>query len=746
SSAGTYGCPQAYVKGDTLYRWLKNVPIFAASFGLIVIILGPLGLTNLLHSIGPAALFNSMLFLIGGIKVTDDEYGRIHNNAIASYDYPPIPLKDRFSLHEVKHLERWLLEVFRKTDPQAELKPLKFGRFAIIYKLLLGGEDFALSFPMSIEESHVAAVAHDARHFKRCWESGRRRFISRPNCERTFGLGITKGDKWMSLPIVVSEFLHQHEELNFARGVLRRWESDRKAGISRFIPLPKEDIPHALAEMIAAIVYHYELDKDDGTTVASVFVNSGDFVLKRNSKDPPRIRITTIRQTRSGVDTSAFIKSLIQLYTAEPIILDGMMTRPAAFVKPRCAQVPVCISNPSVAFYGLVRGLRYLAEDLRKDPKEGERMAEEWIRQFAESQNGKPYRPQAERFLKGDLPLEFGNDPLEGQPSLNILQSAIDELYEKRREATFRDSDEVRSYDQAIQLAEERMAELKSSQDKNQGPSMTSEPGDISLGVYVLADPLSPILLLAGFLGLGLLGVIGNGSGDKNDPDAQFGGKVIQSTREKYGRSTFIRELMNRMIFQKNLKVYPRDVAEMAVRDFEKTINRKDGLPVGSREPRTGFGRFITPEDLRYLSRRIYAILPFLFDDGLTYGYYENPLTFEDLIAQRKEGLYRIRGFPLAAYLTEAAHEIPSRVYAEITYMDVPMEIFIYHFLVNLTARFDIDIHSSQAPKDVISCFQHGFYHEIGHVVFRLLSPGLKRRFKSLYAREGYISSQRERG
>ncbi|MFH1360402.1 MAG: FAD-binding oxidoreductase, partial [Candidatus Omnitrophota bacterium] len=545
SSAGTYGCPQAYVKGDTLYRWLKNVPIFAASFGLIVIILGPLGLLShqlsaISGQIGPATLFSSMLFLIGGIKVTDDEYRWTHDNVIVSFDYPPISSQDRLSLHEVKRLEKWLLEIFRKTDSQAELQPLKFGRFAIIYKLLLGGEDFALSFPLSIEKSHVAAVAHDARCFKRYWESGRRRFIPEPHGERTFGLGITKGDQWMSFPIVVSEFLRGHEELNFAQGVLRRWESDRESGVSRFIPLPKEDIPPVLAEMAAAIVYHYEPDKDGGTTMAGVFVNSGDFVLKRNSRDPPRIRITTIRRTKSGVDIPAFIQSLVRLYTIEPIIPDGMMTRPAAFVKPRCAQVPVCISNPSVAFHGLIRGLRYLAEDLGKDPKKGEQMAEEWIRQFAESPDGKPYRPQAERFLKGDLPLTFGNDPLEGRPSLDILQSAIDELYEKRREATFRNRDEVRSYDQAIQLAQERMAAIRSFQDKDQGPSMTSESGNTLFGISP-ADLPSLLFTLAGLLGFSLLAVFAGGSRKKNNPRARVGAKK-KGSNEKSNIESILRE------------------------------------------------------------------------------------------------------------------------------------------------------------------------------------------------------------
>src|SRR5262249_43735054 len=60
-------------------------------------------------------------------------------------------------------------------------------------------------------------------------------------------------------------------------------------------------------------------------------------------------------------------------------------------------------------------GRAYRAADLGGTPEAGRREAVEWIRGFARSREGRGYRPWAERFVAGRLPLAFGDgsDPRE---------------------------------------------------------------------------------------------------------------------------------------------------------------------------------------------------------------------------------------------------------------------------------------------------------------------------------------------
>jgi SAM-dependent MidA family methyltransferase len=90
------------------------------------------------------------------------------------------------------------------------------------------------------------------------------------------------------------------------------------------------------------------------------------------------------------------------------------------------------ISNPTIAFQGLVRGRRYRHADLSGSPDEGEREARRFVEQFGKSREGRAYRPWVERFLGGQLPLEFGKDlrerwwrlePLERKLGLRELEA-----------------------------------------------------------------------------------------------------------------------------------------------------------------------------------------------------------------------------------------------------------------------------------------------------------------------------------
>ena len=50
--------------------------------------------------------------------------------------------------------------------------------------------------------------------------------------------------------------------------------------------------------------------------------------------------------------------------------------------------LPMPISNPSIAFHGLLRGLRYRAGDLGRSQAEAEERARSWIRDFGRSREG----------------------------------------------------------------------------------------------------------------------------------------------------------------------------------------------------------------------------------------------------------------------------------------------------------------------------------------------------------------------
>src|SRR6185369_1150607 len=74
---------------------------------------------------------------------------------------------------------------------------------------------------------------------------------------------------------------------------------------------------------------------------------------------------------------------------------------------------PTLIGNPSVAFAGVVRGLRYRCRDLGQPEDDGARAALRWIGDFGRSREGRGYRAWVDRFLADRLPLSFGGDPRE---------------------------------------------------------------------------------------------------------------------------------------------------------------------------------------------------------------------------------------------------------------------------------------------------------------------------------------------
>jgi SAM-dependent MidA family methyltransferase len=224
----------------------------------------------------------------------------------------------------------------------------------------------------------------NARHFS---ARGLGRFVTPPVDSFTLG----------GVPAALFAALPEHRPVTFGAGAVRVRLAD-----DWLLALGTGATADVLAEMVAALVYHYEPDLDHGTAVSCVFINDADFVLARRADGSLDLRLTALRQRESNVGPNLLLLYLIQLMAYEDFSVNGALTG-----------LPALVSNPSIAFEGLVRGLRYRERDLGHDEEDGVRKARRFIAEFARSREGRAYRPWAERFLEGRLPLRFGDDPRE---------------------------------------------------------------------------------------------------------------------------------------------------------------------------------------------------------------------------------------------------------------------------------------------------------------------------------------------
>jgi SAM-dependent MidA family methyltransferase len=189
----------------------------------------------------------------------------------------------------------------------------------------------------------------------------------------------------------------EHHAVSLGRGGLHveLIEGER----SWLIPLGRAATADLLAEMIAALVYHYDADEAGGTALTDVFINDGDFVVRRGSDGAFDLRLTAARRREPGIGPNLLLLYLIQLMAYEDWEANGALVG-----------LPVLASNPSVAFEGLVRGRRYRWRELGKPEEEGAHEALRWIGEFGRSHQGRAYRPWVDRFVAGRLPLAFGDD------------------------------------------------------------------------------------------------------------------------------------------------------------------------------------------------------------------------------------------------------------------------------------------------------------------------------------------------
>jgi SAM-dependent MidA family methyltransferase len=215
--------------------------------------------------------------------------------------------------------------------------------------------------------------------------------------------------------------LPDHHPLLFGRGSLHVELADGE--LSWLVSLGPHPTADLLAEMIAALVYHYDPELEGGTAVTDVCVNDGDFVARRRPDGGFDVRLTAARRREGGIGTNLLLLYLVQLMTYEDWSIDGDLVG-----------LPVLISNPSVAFDGVVRGLRYRYQDLGQPEALAQQESRRWIRDFARSREGRAYRPWVERFLAGHLPPSFGDDPRERWWRLTSLQTKLNVLELRARQ------------------------------------------------------------------------------------------------------------------------------------------------------------------------------------------------------------------------------------------------------------------------------------------------------------------------
>jgi SAM-dependent MidA family methyltransferase len=215
-----------------------------------------------------------------------------------------------------------------------------------------------------------------------------------------------------NVPAAIFAALPDHHPLTFGQGAVQVEPSaGRLSWAVALGPRPTADL---LAEMVAALVYHYEPDREGGTAVTDVCVNDGDFTARRRPDGSFDVRLTAVRQREGAIGPSLLLLYLIQMMAYEDWSVDGGLVG-----------LPVLISNPSVTFEGVVRGLRYRCRDLGQPEEQGSREARQWIRDFGRSRVGRAYRPWAERFLAGGLPATFGGDTRERWWRLIPLQKKL---------------------------------------------------------------------------------------------------------------------------------------------------------------------------------------------------------------------------------------------------------------------------------------------------------------------------------
>jgi len=212
----------------------------------------------------------------------------------------------------------------------------------------------------------------------------------------------------------------------------------------------------------------------------------------------------------------------------------------------------------------------------------------------------------------------------------------------------------------------------------------------------------------------------------------------IQTTAEKYGNASFVRDLIFENVRHKApIKEYAQLYEEARRTDLEKTIGTVASQE-GPREEFIPIFRHIRETWLQGWAEKIHQLLPFLFEDGLTYGYYE--------IEQRpKRGEKRNIGL-MSVQFSELVEPKEKRLVAEVAFTEVRVSDFIEYYLPAIFSAFEFDVSDPKSKEYLWNYFKHAFYHEVGHTIYHILPKEIKTRFQNIYKRQGYVYSLREKG
>ena len=253
---------------------------------------------------------------------------------------------------------------------------------------------FVLQLPVALDEPGRRGRAkrdvprlnfENAQYFI---DRGLTRYVAEPRGFWTLPSGV---------PVATFGALDGYVPVSFGAGAVQLTLADGWA-----LALGAASTAEILAEIVAALVYHYEPEAGGGTALTDAFVNDGDFVVRRRTDGSFELRLTATRRREPGIGPNLLLLYLVQLMAYEDFAVGETLTG-----------LPTLIGNPAVAFEGVVRGLRYRYADLAGQADAGEREARRWIAEFGRSLEGRAYRPFVERFFDGRLPLRFGDDPRE---------------------------------------------------------------------------------------------------------------------------------------------------------------------------------------------------------------------------------------------------------------------------------------------------------------------------------------------
>ncbi|HET9955766.1 MAG TPA: SAM-dependent methyltransferase [Polyangiaceae bacterium] len=318
----------------------------------------------------------------------------------------------------LESLEYLMQELARLLGP-IELGACRMGVFTWDIACRNADGPFTVQLPLAMDRpgrrgrSKAEVPRLNLEHTRYFRERGLRRFVVEPREYLTLGGNV---------PAAIFGALPEHHPVLFGCGAAQIEVSEGQQAWR--VRMGSATTAELLAEMIAALVYHYEPELDGGTTLADVCVNDGDFVARRRPDGSFELRLLAARQRESGVPRNRLLLYLIQWMAYEDWVIDGNLVG-----------LPVLISNPAVTFHGVLRGLRYRYRDLGQDEADAERDGRQWIFEFGRSREGRAYRPWVERFLDLDLPLQFGRDPREHWWRLIPLQTKLGLLELRARQA-----------------------------------------------------------------------------------------------------------------------------------------------------------------------------------------------------------------------------------------------------------------------------------------------------------------------